>query len=113
MRLIDLEAITNMIPADLTAITPERSAEMLHGRVTISALKERLIRGSLFMCALTSVLITVSIIFVLVTEAVVGIGGRTAFFQDVSVWEFFTETRWTPQYAEKHFGLLKETIRFQ
>jgi len=95
-----------MTTADPPTLTPQQSADLLRGRVTFSAAKERLIRGALFMCAFTSVLITVAIIFTLVTEAVVGLGTRTAFFQDVSVWEFFTETRWTPQYAEKHFGLL-------
>lgn len=79
---------------------------MLRGRVTFAAFKERCVRGVLFTCALVSVLTTLAIIFVLVTESIIGIGPNTAFFQDVSVWEFFTETRWTPQYAEKHFGLL-------
>jgi phosphate transport system permease protein len=29
-----------------------------------------------------------------------------AFFSQVSFWEFFTETRWTPLFSEKHFGIL-------
>jgi len=68
--------------------------------------KEQLIRFSLFLCALLSVLTTIGIIFVLVTEAVVSIGPTPAFFQRVSVVEFFTETRWTPQFSEQHFGVL-------
>ncbi len=61
---------------------------------------------SFFLCALLSVATTVGIIFVLVTEAIIGVGDNTAFFQQVSVWEFFTETRWTPQFAEQHFGVM-------
>ena len=68
--------------------------------------KEQAIRYSLFLCALLSVATTVGIIFVLVTEAVVAVGPNTAFFQEVSIKEFFTETRWTPQFAEQHFGVL-------
>lgn len=68
--------------------------------------KELAIRYLLFLCALLSVATTVGIIFVLVTEAVVAVGPNTAFFQGVSVREFFTETRWTPQFAEQHFGVL-------
>ncbi len=75
-------------------------------RFTWIRLKEGLIRAVLFICAAVSILTTAAIIFVLVSEAVVNIPPRTAFFQDVSVVEFFTETRWTPQYAEKHFGIL-------
>ncbi|MDA1050587.1 MAG: phosphate ABC transporter permease subunit PstC [Planctomycetota bacterium] len=68
--------------------------------------KEQAIRFLLFLCALLSVATTVGIIFVLVTEAVVAVGPNTAFFQEVSVKEFFTETRWTPQFSEQHFGVL-------
>ncbi|MDA1015498.1 MAG: phosphate ABC transporter permease subunit PstC [Planctomycetota bacterium] len=95
-----------MTSANTPLRTPAQSAELLRGHVTVAALKERLIRGVLFLCALVSVITTLAIIFVLVTESIVGVGSNTAFFQDVSVWEFLTETRWTPQYAEQHFGIL-------
>lgn len=95
-----------MTSSDFKQMTPFDSAALLRGRMTLAAFKEKVIRAVLFLCASVSVLTTAAIIFVLVTEAVVGIGDNNAFFQDVSVWEFFTETRWTPQYADKHYGLM-------
>lgn len=78
----------------------------LRRRFTWQNAKEQAIAWVLFGCALLSVLTTVSIIFVLLSESVVAIPPHTSFFQDVSVWEFFTETRWTPQYHDQHFGIL-------
>jgi len=46
-----------------------------------------------------SVLTTAGIVSVLLFEAVL-------FFQEVSVLEFLTGTRWTPLFASKHFGVL-------
>jgi phosphate transport system permease protein len=40
-----------------------------------------------------------TIVALLVSETVV-------FFSQVSPWEFFTATRWTPLFQEKHFGIL-------
>lgn len=72
-----------------------------------SRLQEQVIRGLLFVCALMSIATTVGIIGVLLTEAVYSFSPKDkAFFQQVSVIEFFTETRWTPQFNEKHFGVL-------
>ncbi|MBM4074735.1 MAG: phosphate ABC transporter permease subunit PstC [Planctomycetes bacterium] len=70
--------------------------------------REQLIQGLLFGCALLSILTTLAIIFVLTSEAVVAMPPRTAFFQEVSIREFFTETRWSPQFAEeiRHYGVL-------
>ncbi len=62
-------------------------------------MKERLIGGALFACAALSTLVTVGIVAVLFTETV-------TFFSRVSIVEFLTETRWTPLFAEKHFGIL-------
>lgn len=61
-------------------------------------LKEQIIEWLLFLCAGISVLTTFGIIYILVSETF-------QFFLQVSPWEFFTETRWTPQYSEKHFGI--------
>ena len=80
--------------------------QLLIRRASLVHAKEQAIRFSLFACALVSVATTVGIIFVLVTEAVMAVGSHTAFFQEVSVKEFFTETRWTPQFATQHFGVL-------
>ena len=84
----------------------DKIPNLLLRRVSLIGVKEQAIRCALFLCALLSVATTGGIIFVLVTEAVVSVGPNTAFFQEVSVTEFFTDTRWTPQFADKHFGVL-------
>ena len=69
-------------------------------------LKEQVIEGLLLLCALVSVATTLGIILVLVSESVVSLSGEQAFFQVVSPWEFFTGTQWSPQFSDKHFGVL-------
>jgi phosphate transport system permease protein len=60
---------------------------------------ERVIASLLFACGLISVLTTVGIVVVLVTES-------AGFFKEVSIAEFLTGTRWSPMYSEQHFGIL-------
>lgn len=62
-------------------------------------LPERIIRFILLFCSSVSVLTTAGIVGVLVFEAIL-------FFQEVSIIEFLTGTRWTPLFASKHFGIL-------
>lgn len=62
-------------------------------------LQETAIGWVLFMCAALSAVVTAGIVFVLLRETI-------GFFSHVSVIEFFTETRWTPQFETKHFGVL-------
>ena len=76
-------------------LTRERSE--LTGNVYDSP-KERFIKYVLGACALLTILTTVSIALVLLYESI-------NFFGDVSIVEFFTETRWTPQYTEAHHGV--------
>lgn len=62
-------------------------------------LGEGAIHGILLLCGLISLGTTVGIIFILSTETV-------NFFREVSVTEFFTDTRWTPLFVPQHFGVL-------
>lgn len=62
------------------------------------ALSERIVAGVLFVCGMLSILTTVGIILILVMES-------EYFFREVSLWEFLTDTQWTPLFAEKHFGI--------
>ena len=80
----------------------------LRRRFSWTHVREQVIQWILFCCALLSVLTTLSIIYVLITESVYALPPHTAFFQEVSLREFFTETRWTQQYAEEqqHYGIL-------
>ena len=68
-------------------------------RRTISQARERLIETLLAVCGLISVLTTLGIVVVLLMETL-------GFFQQVSIWAFFTDTQWTPLFTEKHFGIL-------
>jgi len=62
-------------------------------------LRERAIEGVLFLAALVSVFTTVGIVYVLVKESVV-------FFSHVSLWDFLTDTQWTPLFDDAHFGIM-------
>jgi len=61
--------------------------------------KENIIEKLLFLCSFITILTTVGIVFILLFEAV-------GFFKEVSVWEFLTDSEWTPLFSEKHFGIL-------
>lgn len=65
---------------------------------TVARVREQLIRTALQVCALLSIVTTAAIIIVLLVETY-------EFFRSVSIVEFFTDTRWSPQYADKHFGI--------
>ncbi len=62
-------------------------------------IKEKLIELFLFLCALSSILVTFAIVYTLVTEAI-------PFFQIVSLKEFLTETEWTPLFENPKYGIL-------
>ena len=51
------------------------------------------------MMAFTSVAITLSIVVMLVKESLV-------FFQQVPLWDFLTDTQWTPLFDDAHYGIL-------
>ncbi len=61
-------------------------------------LREIIIEKAFFLCALLSILITVGIIFVLLIDTL-------DFFQDVSFFDFITDSKWTPMFNDKHFGI--------
>lgn len=61
-------------------------------------LDERLIRALLFLAAAVGVLTTVGILFSLASETI-------AFFQQVSLLEYFGDTRWTPLFSSQRFGI--------
>ncbi|MFN2322536.1 MAG: phosphate ABC transporter permease subunit PstC [Trueperaceae bacterium] len=59
---------------------------------------EALIATLLFACAAITVATTGAVIFVLAEETF-------AFFREVSIVEFLTERRWTPLFADAHYGI--------
>jgi phosphate transport system permease protein len=62
-------------------------------------LPERLIQSLLFLAAFSAVTVTISIMVILVYESL-------GFFEHVSLWDFLTDTQWTPLFSEKHYGIL-------
>jgi phosphate transport system permease protein len=78
-------------PAPVAPLTVDGRGSRSGGETAIGA--------ALFVCAALSTLVTVGIVVVLVSETLV-------FFREVSVVEFLTSTEWTPQFAEKNFGVL-------
>lgn len=61
--------------------------------------KEKIIEGLLLLCAAISILTTVGILWVLISES-------SVFFTRVPITEFLFDTQWTPLFADKHFGIL-------
>lgn len=62
-------------------------------------LHERFIETFLFLSAVLSVAIMLAIIVMLLKESIV-------FFQQVSIWDFLTDTQWTPLFDDAHYGIL-------
>jgi phosphate transport system permease protein len=62
-------------------------------------MRERAVEFLLFLAALSSVAITLGIVGVLVYESL-------AFFGHVSLWDFLTDTQWTPLFDDAHYGIL-------
>jgi len=61
--------------------------------------KEHVIEGLLAFCGFTTILTSVGIIWVLFSESF-------SFFSEVSLFDFFTDTEWTPLFTQKHYGIL-------
>ena len=61
--------------------------------------KERLIEALLLGAAAVSVMTTLGIVYVLVSESI-------QFFANVSIVDFLTDTQWTPLFDDAHFGIM-------
>lgn len=61
--------------------------------------REKIVRASLWSAAASSILITLGIVGILIYES-------WSFFQQVSVFDFLTDTQWTPLFLDAHFGIL-------
>ena len=72
-------------------------SKSIHG--ILGKLIEKSIEKGLMLSALATVLTTVSILGILLVEAI-------DFFRDVSIFDFLTDTQWTPLFDDKHFGIL-------
>jgi phosphate transport system permease protein len=68
-------------------------------RRSATTIRELPIHAFLFTCAAITVATTFGIVFVLFEETV-------HFFREVSIFDFLTDTQWTPLFTDKHFGVL-------
>jgi phosphate transport system permease protein len=62
-------------------------------------IKEKIIEGGLWLSAMATILTTIAIIWVLISQSFV-------FFKNVSVFDFLTQTEWTPLFSIKKYGIL-------
>jgi len=69
------------------------------GERTLRRIREWAIEKVLLLAALVSIAITAGIVGLLLYESLV-------FFQSVSIVDFFTDTQWTPLFADAHYGIL-------
>ncbi|MFN3681410.1 MAG: phosphate ABC transporter permease subunit PstC [Nitrospira sp.] len=69
------------------------------GRRRVRRIRELVIEGGLLVAALMSVATTVMILAVLVVESL-------GFFETVSLYDFLTDTLWTPLFDDPHYGIL-------
>ncbi len=60
---------------------------------------ELIIEGILASSGFITILITLAIIWSLISESF-------GFFKEVSLWSFLTDTQWTPLFTQKHYGIL-------
>jgi phosphate transport system permease protein len=62
-------------------------------------LRDRIVEAFLVAAGMVAVFTTLAIVAILLIES-------AAFFEHVSLFEFFTDTQWTPLFADAHYGIL-------
>jgi len=77
-------------------VTPDKAAAFSR---SLRGLRERVIESLLFLAAFSSVLITLGILGILLYESL-------GFFKQVSLFDFLTDTQWTPLFDDAHYGIL-------
>ncbi len=87
-------------------LTASKVTLQLKRKFSLTRVREWAVKGVLLGCASLSLVTTLMILYMFITEAVIGVGSNTAFFQEVSLIDFLTDTQWSPQFSEKHFGIL-------
>jgi phosphate transport system permease protein len=61
--------------------------------------KERVVQSLLALAAYSAIAITIAVVTILVVESM-------AFFRQVSLWDFLTDTQWTPLFADARYGIM-------
>jgi phosphate transport system permease protein len=81
------------LPSELPTISDRLAKNAMRN------LTERLIEFMLLGAAAVSVLTTLGIVYVLVSESI-------TFFAQIGIVEFLTDTQWTPLFDDAHFGIM-------
>ena len=84
--------------ANVSAMSSVPQAIRLTGKRS-RIVRERIIESMLMLAALVSVFTTLAIVYILISESVV-------FFRQVPLWDFLTDTQWTPLFDDAHFGIM-------
>jgi len=74
-----------------------RLAELARLKV-VRKRREKAIETVLLLAACVSVFTTAGIVYILVRESL-------SFFSEVSLWNFLTDSQWTPLFSDAHFGI--------
>ncbi|MBM4262750.1 MAG: phosphate ABC transporter permease subunit PstC [Deltaproteobacteria bacterium] len=90
MNAPDRPTASTAVTARLKGVAAARSGQKF---------KERFIEFFLFVAALSSIAITAGIVGILLHESV-------AFFKQVSLIDFLTDTQWTVLFADPHYGIM-------
>src|SRR5688572_6551356 len=85
--------------ADRIEAVPDHFVSDRLARRQLRNVKERIIEVALFLAASVSVVTTAGIVVILLGESF-------SFFRQVSLWDFLTDTQWTPLFADAHYGIL-------
>jgi phosphate transport system permease protein len=82
----------------LSQIT-NNSAALSRNLLRYRKVRDRIVEAILLAAGLVAVFTTVAIVVILLMES-------SAFFEHVSLREFFTDTMWTPLFADAHYGIM-------
>jgi phosphate transport system permease protein len=91
--------MTSISQADRISALPDTFVSDRLARRRLRHVQERIIEFILFLAALVSVATTVGIVLILLKESY-------DFFQVVSLWDFLTDTQWTPLFSDAHYGIM-------
>ncbi len=81
------------------AYLSEANPVMAVSRRPLGKFKEWVIESLLMLAALSSVAITLAIMFILISES-------WTFFRHVPLWDFLTDTEWTPLFDTPRYGIM-------
>jgi phosphate transport system permease protein len=76
-----------------------RTLPRLRGPGLLQRWREGIIQMALFLAAASSIAVTLGIVGILGYESL-------AFFKQVSLWDFLTDTQWTPLFDDAHYGIM-------